>query len=149
MQTLLNLLAAIALLVWGTHIVRTGVLRVYGASLRQVTDIIGSSGEAGVSDALGPSQPGTVRVLRLREGNGTTRDVTLTKGSYDLAPVSSRYGARVIDDGGRKVGNRRADPAENQEAEAHDGGGQNHPVNGHGAGFVFQESGELGHFWFL
>ena len=36
MQTLLNLLAAIALLVWGTHIVRTGVLRVYGTSLRQV-----------------------------------------------------------------------------------------------------------------
>ena len=36
MQTLLNLLAAIALLVWGTHIVRTGVLRVYGASLRQI-----------------------------------------------------------------------------------------------------------------
>jgi len=36
MQTLLNLLAAIALLVWGTHIVRTGVLRVFGANLRQV-----------------------------------------------------------------------------------------------------------------
>ncbi len=36
MTTLLNLLAAIALLVWGTHIVRTGVLRVYGAGLRQV-----------------------------------------------------------------------------------------------------------------
>jgi phosphate:Na+ symporter len=36
MHTLLNLLAAIALLVWGTHIVRTGVLRVYGTSLRQV-----------------------------------------------------------------------------------------------------------------
>lgn len=36
MQTLLNLLAAIALLVWGTHIVRTGVLRVAGGSLRQV-----------------------------------------------------------------------------------------------------------------
>jgi phosphate:Na+ symporter len=33
---LLNLLAAIALLVWGTHIVRTGVLRVFGARLRQV-----------------------------------------------------------------------------------------------------------------
>jgi phosphate:Na+ symporter len=27
---LLNLLAAIALLVWGTHIVRTGMLRVFG-----------------------------------------------------------------------------------------------------------------------
>lgn len=36
MQTLLNLIAAIALLVWGTHIVRTGVLRVAGANLRQV-----------------------------------------------------------------------------------------------------------------
>jgi phosphate:Na+ symporter len=33
---LLNLLAAIALLVWGTHIVRTGVLRVFGENLRSV-----------------------------------------------------------------------------------------------------------------
>ena len=30
MQTLLNLLAGVALLVWGTHIVRTGILRMYG-----------------------------------------------------------------------------------------------------------------------
>jgi len=36
MQHLLNLLAAIALLVWGTHIVRTGVLRVLGENLRRV-----------------------------------------------------------------------------------------------------------------
>jgi len=35
-QTLLNLFASVALLVWGTHIVRTGILRVYGASLRRV-----------------------------------------------------------------------------------------------------------------
>ena len=33
---LLNLLAAISLLVWGTHIVRTGVLRVFGESLRGI-----------------------------------------------------------------------------------------------------------------
>ncbi len=33
---LLNLLAAIALLVWGTHTVRTGVLRVFGESLRGI-----------------------------------------------------------------------------------------------------------------
>ncbi|MDP1900190.1 MAG: Na/Pi cotransporter family protein [Rubrivivax sp.] len=33
---LLNLLAAVALLVWGTHIVRTGVLRLFGESLRDV-----------------------------------------------------------------------------------------------------------------
>ena len=36
MLHLLNLLAAIALLVWGTHIVRTGVLRVFGEDLRNV-----------------------------------------------------------------------------------------------------------------
>ena len=35
MKHLLNLLAAIALLVWGTQLVRTGVLRVFGANLRQ------------------------------------------------------------------------------------------------------------------
>jgi len=34
--TLLHLLSAVALLVWGTHIVRTGVMRVYGARLRSV-----------------------------------------------------------------------------------------------------------------
>jgi len=34
--TLLNLLSAVALLVWGTHIVRTGIMRVYGADLRRV-----------------------------------------------------------------------------------------------------------------
>jgi phosphate:Na+ symporter len=33
---LLNLLAAISLLVWGTHIVRTGVLRVFGENLRGI-----------------------------------------------------------------------------------------------------------------
>ena len=36
MQTLLNLLAGVSLLVWGTHIVRTGILRMYGGNLRRV-----------------------------------------------------------------------------------------------------------------
>ena len=36
MQTLLNLLSSVALLVWGTHIVRTGILRVFGADLRRI-----------------------------------------------------------------------------------------------------------------
>jgi phosphate:Na+ symporter len=36
MTHLLNLLAAIALLVWGTNIVRTGVIRIFGANLRRV-----------------------------------------------------------------------------------------------------------------
>ncbi|MCT9809517.1 Na/Pi cotransporter family protein [Acidovorax sp. Be4] len=36
MKHLLNLLAAVALLVWGTHMVRTGILRVFGANLRNL-----------------------------------------------------------------------------------------------------------------
>ena len=36
MKHLLNLLAAVALLVWGTHLVRTGILRVFGANLRHI-----------------------------------------------------------------------------------------------------------------
>ena len=40
MQVLLNLLAGVALLVWGTHIVRAGIMRTYGGELRR---ILGSS----------------------------------------------------------------------------------------------------------
>ena len=36
MPTLLNLLAGVSLLVWGTHIVRTGIRRLYGVDLRRV-----------------------------------------------------------------------------------------------------------------
>ena len=36
MKILLNLLAGVALLVWGTHIVRTSILRLYGGALRRV-----------------------------------------------------------------------------------------------------------------
>ena len=36
MQTLISILAGVALLVWGTHIVRSGVLRVFGGGLRKV-----------------------------------------------------------------------------------------------------------------
>lgn len=36
MQTLIGILAGVALLVWGTHIVRSGVLRVFGGNLRKV-----------------------------------------------------------------------------------------------------------------
>ncbi|MGG2141376.1 Na/Pi cotransporter family protein [Symbiopectobacterium sp. RP] len=36
MLTLLHLLSSVALLIWGTHIVRTGIMRVYGATLRRI-----------------------------------------------------------------------------------------------------------------
>ena len=59
MQTLLNLLAAIALLVWGTHIVRSGVLRVYGTSLRQV--LRRSVGNRGTSFVAGVGVTGLLQ----------------------------------------------------------------------------------------
>lgn len=36
MLTLLELLSSVALLVWGTYIVRTGVMRVFGTDLRRI-----------------------------------------------------------------------------------------------------------------
>ena len=36
MLHLLNLLAGVSLLVWGTHNVRTGILRIYGGDLRRL-----------------------------------------------------------------------------------------------------------------
>lgn len=32
------------------------------------------------------------------------REVTVTKANYDITPISSRYGVRIINDGGRMVG---------------------------------------------
>lgn len=47
MQTLLNLLSSVALLIWGTHIVRTGILRVFGANLRHIlARSVGNRGKA-------------------------------------------------------------------------------------------------------
>lgn len=64
---------------------------------------IDATGANGLTDALGPDTAGTTRVFRIQDGSGT-RDVTVAKADYALTPVSSRYGAQVIDDGGRKVG---------------------------------------------
>lgn len=72
-------------------------------TLRTVDSIIAAEGTGGVTNALGPSDPGVTRVLRIADAAGT-RDVTVTKADYELLPVSTRYGAKVINDGGRKVG---------------------------------------------
>jgi carboxyl-terminal processing protease len=71
--------------------------------LRNVTDIITAEGVGGVTTALGPSTPGTTRTLKL-VGTGGARTVTVSKADYALIPVSSRYGAKIIDDGGKRVG---------------------------------------------
>ena len=70
-------------------------------NLRSVSDIIAAEGS--ITNALGPSSPGTARVLRIADASGT-RVVTVTKADFELIPVSTRYGARIIEDGGRRVG---------------------------------------------
>ena len=84
----------------GTEILAIGTS---AADMKTVSSLMAAGGPQAVSDALGPSSAGITRVLRIADSAGT-REVTVTKAEYSLQPVSSRYGTRVIDDGGRKVG---------------------------------------------
>ena len=73
------------------------------ATLRSVSDILFSEGSAGLANALGPDTAGTARTFRIADAAGT-REVTVAKADYVIAPVSSRYGARIIEEGGRRIG---------------------------------------------
>ncbi|WP_420606285.1 S41 family peptidase [Novosphingopyxis sp.] len=84
----------------GTQILAIGTSE---SNLRDVDDIIASS-DSGIYDALGPSDPGVSRVFRIRSANGAESIVTVAKTEFELKPVSTRYGAKVINDGGQKVG---------------------------------------------
>ena len=86
----------------GTEILAIGSS---AGNLQLVSELMATSnGPQTVTNALGPGDPGVTRVLRVRDQTGATRDVTLRKTNYELTPVSSRYGAKILDDGGRKVG---------------------------------------------
>ena len=85
----------------GTELLAIGTTE---ANLVTVSSIIAAQGAAGVTDALGPSTAGTARVLRVTDASGT-RNLTVTKGNFNIDPLSSRYGVKVIDNGGgQRVG---------------------------------------------
>jgi C-terminal processing protease CtpA/Prc len=84
----------------GTEILAIGTS---AGDLRTVDAIMLAEGSSGLSNALGPATVGTTRLLRIRDAQGT-RDVTVSKAEFDLPPVSNRYGARILDDGGKRVG---------------------------------------------
>ncbi|MCW4463482.1 S41 family peptidase [Sphingomonas sp. BT-65] len=84
----------------GAEIVSIGT---NSSNLRTVSSILASEGTAGLNNALGSPAVGLTRVFQVRDGAGT-RNVTLAMADFTLTPVSSRYGAKVIDDAGRKVG---------------------------------------------
>jgi carboxyl-terminal processing protease len=79
----------------------TELLTIGGSS---VSALMQAGGPQAVIDALGPDTVGTSRTLRVRDLSGVERDVTLAKTEFELDPVSNRYGAKVINDGGRKIG---------------------------------------------
>jgi C-terminal processing protease CtpA/Prc len=85
----------------GTEIIGIGTS---SSNVRTVASLYASGGYDAVSDALGDSTAGTTRVLQIRQLDSTVSTVSVTKRDFNLAPVSSRYGTKIIDDGGRKVG---------------------------------------------
>lgn len=84
----------------GTEILSIGTT---ADNMVPVSQLFASGGAQGVSDALGPNTAGTSRSFQISTA-GVTKTVTVTKSDYELTPVSSRYGAQIIDDGGIKVG---------------------------------------------
>lgn len=63
-----------------------------------------SGGPGAVIDALGPSDPGVTRYIGYRTATGASGAENIVKADYALDPVSDRYGVRIIDDLGKKVG---------------------------------------------
>lgn len=84
----------------GTEIIAIGTA---ATNLRTVSDIVAAEGSGGINTALGPNTAGLTRVLRINNGTGNV-DVTITKADFSIDPISDRYGAKIIDDGGRRYG---------------------------------------------
>jgi len=85
----------------GTEILAIGTT---SANLQTVSSLMASGGPQAVSNALGPSDPGVSRVLRFAQNGGNVIETTVTKSDFSLDPVSDRYGAQILDDGGKQVG---------------------------------------------
>ena len=73
-------------------------------NLQSVSGLMASGGPQAVVNALGPTTAGTARVLRFIQPSGATIERSITKTDFSLDPVSDRYGALIINDGGKRVG---------------------------------------------
>ncbi|QIG53695.1 peptidase S41 [Altererythrobacter sp. BO-6] len=85
----------------GTELLAIGTS---SSNLQSVSSLMASGGPQAVSNALGPSTAGTTRVLQFRTAGGVTNERSITKADYSLDPVSDRYGALILNDGGKRVG---------------------------------------------
>lgn len=91
----------------GQNIGRGSIIEAIGTSsnnLQSSAAILAVDGAQGIINALGPNTAGTTRVLRVIDGNGVSREVTLSKTEYALDPVSDIFGIQTINDGGKLVG---------------------------------------------
>ena len=70
------------------------------SNLQTVNALLASGGDYGLYTAL---EAGNTMVFRVSDAGGT-RNVTLTKANFNIDPVSSRYGLRILTDNGRKIG---------------------------------------------
>lgn len=85
----------------GTELLAIGTS---SSNLQAVSTLMANGGPQAVINALGPSDPGVTRVIQFRTVAGTTVEQSIAKADYSLDPISDRYGVRIIDDGGKKVG---------------------------------------------
>jgi carboxyl-terminal processing protease len=89
----------------GTEITAIGTT---SANLQSVSSLFAIPGDNGgaqaVANALGPSEPGVSRVLRFTQPGGAVIERSITKTEFALDPVSDRYGALILNDGGKRVG---------------------------------------------
>lgn len=74
------------------------------ATLQSVSALFASGGAQAVAEAFGPSTAGTARTLRFTQPGGAVIERTITKTDFSLDPISDRYGAVVLNDGGKRVG---------------------------------------------
>jgi C-terminal processing protease CtpA/Prc len=86
----------------GTEITAIGTT---SATLQSVASLMASGGPQAVVNALGPTTAGVTRVLRfIQQPGGPTLEASVTKTDFALDPVSDRYGAVILNEGGKRVG---------------------------------------------
>ncbi len=85
----------------GTELLAVGTAP---GNLQTVASLMASGGAQAVIEALGPSDSGVTRLLRFRPRGGADTERSITKTVFSLDPVSDRYGAVILNDGGRQVG---------------------------------------------
>lgn len=77
------------------------LLQINGQS---VSALMASGGPGAVIQALGPDTVGLVRTIMYRTFAGSVATVNLTKTAFEIDPVANGNGARILNDGARRVG---------------------------------------------